>query len=108
MKYLSSEISHLIANRFKVLAEPIRLEILHFLGSDERTVNEIAQSIGATQPNVSKHLKLMQEAGILGRRQEKNKVYYSVADTNIFSICDTVCNLVKEQVENQMKILTIV
>lgn len=104
-KILTNEILALIANRFRVLAEPLRLEILHNLGNEERTVNEIVSATGASQPNVSKHLRVMQESGILKRRQEKNCVYYSVADDSIFSMCDTVCNSLKIQTEIQSKIM---
>lgn len=104
-KKLTSEIIGLIANRFRILAEPLRLEILHYLGSDERTVNEISVATGASQPNVSKHLRVMQDAGVLKRRQEKNNAFYSVADDSIFSMCDTVCNSLKMQTENKSKIM---
>ena len=107
-KKLTSEIIVLIANRFRVLAEPTRLEILHGLGTDECSVGEIVSMTGATQPNVSKHLRVMQGAGILKRRQEKNSVYYSVADESIFSMCDTVCSSLREQTENRSKIMALV
>jgi len=106
-KKLTNEILHLIANRFRVLAEPLRLEILQNLGAEERSVGEIVLATGATQPNVSKHLRVMQEAGILKRRQEKNSVYYSIADESIFAMCDTVCNSLKVQTENQSKIMAL-
>lgn len=102
---LTNEILQLIANRFRILAEPLRLEILQSLGAKECSVSEIVSATGATQPNVSKHLRVMQEAGILKRRQEKNSVYYSVTDESIFSMCDTVCNSLKVQIENQSKIM---
>lgn len=107
-KKLTSEILELVANRFRVLAEPLRLEILQNLGNEEHSVGEIVLATGATQPNISKHLRVMQEAGILKRRQEKNSVYYSVADESIFSMCDTVCNSLKVQTENQSKIMALV
>lgn len=103
-KKLTSEIIALVANRFRVLAEPTRLEILHGLDTDECSVGEIVSRIGATQPNVSKHLRVMQEAGILKKRQDKNLVYYSVADDSIFSMCDTVCNSLRVQTESQSKL----
>lgn len=98
----------LIAERFKVLGEPVRLRILHFIGESEKTVNEIAAGTGASQPNVSKHLKVMQESGLLKRRQEKNFNYYSVADASIFEMCDTVCNSLRDRLETQSKLLALV
>lgn len=86
----------------------MRLEILQALGEDELTVTEIVSAIGASQPNVSKHLRVMQEAGILNRRQEKNCVFYSIADESIFLLCDTVCNSLKMMTESKSKILSLV
>jgi len=107
-KPLSDELMVLIAERFKVLGEPVRLRILHFIGESEKTVNEIAAGTGASQPNVSKHLKVMQESGLLKRRQEKNFNYYSVADASIFEMCDTVCNSLRDRLETQSKLLALV
>ena len=107
-KPLSEEIMVLIAERFKVLGEPVRLRILHFIGEGEKTVNEIAAGTGTSQPNVSKHLRVMQESGLLKRRQEKNFNYYSVADVSIFEMCDTVCNSLRDRLETQSKLLALV
>jgi ArsR family transcriptional regulator len=105
-KKLPKEILELVAHRFRILGEPIRLEILQCLGENELMVTEIVSAIGASQPNVSKHLRVMLEAGILKRRQEKNCVYYSIADESIFLLCDTVCNSLKTLTENQSKIMS--
>jgi ArsR family transcriptional regulator len=105
---LSNEILSLVANRFRVLSEPLRLEILQCLGNEAKSVNQIVEATGASQPNVSKHLRVMQEAGILARRQEKNNVYYSVSDNSIFAMCDAVCGSLKEQVANQSKVMAMV
>lgn len=98
----------MIAKRFKVLADPMRLEILQYVGDEEKTVGEIAAAIKASQPNVSKHLKIMQDGGILNRRQEKNNVYYRVADPSIFNLCDMVCGSLKERFESQAKMLALI
>ncbi|MFY9221024.1 MAG: metalloregulator ArsR/SmtB family transcription factor [Blastocatellia bacterium] len=95
---LSAEALELVAERFKALSEPIRLRILQELHDGEMSVSEITQAIGSTQPNVSKHLKLLQDAGLLLRRQQANAVYYSIGDEVIFEICEIVCNSLKERV----------
>ena len=105
---LSKEVLNLVANQFRVLGEPLRLEILQFLESGEKTVNEIVISTNASQPNVSKHLRVMQEAGILTRRQEKNSVFYSVADNSIFTMCETVCGSLKTKLENQSRVFELI
>src|SRR5438094_3354553 len=88
---MTPEAIEMVAARFKVLAEPLRLRILQELEKGEMSVSEVAETIRATQPNVSKHLKMLQDAGLLPRRQDGNTVYYSVVDKTIFEICDAVC-----------------
>lgn len=87
----------LVANRFKVLAEPLRLRILQSLETGELSVTEITEAVESTQPNVSKHLKMLQDTGFVGRRQEGNTVYYSIADESVFALCDLVCNSLRER-----------
>lgn len=81
-----------MAARFKVLADALRLRILHTLQDSEMSVTAITTAVGATQPNVSKHLKILQEAGFLARRQDGNTVYYAIADASVFELCDVVCS----------------
>jgi DNA-binding transcriptional ArsR family regulator len=93
---MSAEALELIAARFKALAEPLRLSILQTLEEQEMSVSDIALAVASSQPNVSKHLKLLQEAGILARRQEGNTAYYSIKDKVIFDICKIVCQGLQE------------
>lgn len=106
-KNLSNEVLNLIAMRFKVLAEPLRLRILHALQDGEKSVTDLTEAVEASQPNVSKHLKIMQDAGLLSRRQEGNTVYYSIADESIFTLCEVVCDALQERLKNQAKILAL-
>ncbi len=87
----------LVAARFKVLSEPLRLQILQQLERGKLGVTDLAAAVGATQPNVSKHLKLMQEAGLVSRKQDGNNAYYSIADPSVFELCDLVCGSLKEK-----------
>ena len=98
-KEMSPEALELVAARFKVLAEPLRLRILQALQEGEMSVSEITEAVESTQPNVSKHLKMLQEAGLVGRRQEGNTVYCSVADETVFELCDVVCSSLRERLE---------
>ena len=82
----------LVAGRFRILAEPIRLRILNFLFEDDLTVTELTAKVGSSQPNVSKHLKLLLGGGMIGRRQQGNNVYYSIIDKTIFDLCELVCD----------------
>jgi ArsR family transcriptional regulator len=88
---LNPEALELVAERFRILAEPIRLRILNLLLEDDLTVSELTVKVGSSQPNVSKHLKLLLGGGIIGRRQQGNNVYYSIIDKTIFDLCETVC-----------------
>lgn len=98
---LTTEALELVAARFKVLAEPLRLSILQFLQDGEMSVSEITEAVDSTQPNVSKHLKMLQDAGIIARRQSGNNVYYSVADETIFQLCEVVCSSLRKRLEKQ-------
>lgn len=104
---LSNEALNLIAMRFKVLAEPLRLRILHTLQDGEKSVNELSEAVEASQPNVSKHLKILQDAGVLNRQQKGNAVYYSIADESIFELCEVVCNSLERRLENQARIFAL-
>ena len=94
---MSAEALQLVAARFKVLSEPMRLRILQLLEDGETSVSALAESAESTQPNVSKHLKTLQDAGLLSRRQDGNTVYYSISDPTVFRICDVVCSSLQER-----------
>jgi ArsR family transcriptional regulator len=91
----------LIATRFRALAEPNRLKILHALGQDEMSVGELVRSIGAGQANVSKHLAVLLDAHLVARRKDGLNVIYRVADKTVFELCESVCNSVGERLAVQ-------
>ncbi|MBS1796733.1 MAG: winged helix-turn-helix transcriptional regulator [Acidobacteria bacterium] len=82
----------LIADYFKILGEPLRLKILRSLSDGEKSVNEIVDEVRSSQPNVSKHLGLLITAGFVIRRPEKNLVFYSIADENLWKLCHLQCS----------------
>lgn len=98
---MSPEALELVAARFKVLSEPLRLCILQALEGGEMSVSEITEAVESSQPNVSKHLKMLQEAGLIVRRQEGNTVYCSIADETVFELCDAVCSSLRERLAAQ-------
>jgi DNA-binding transcriptional ArsR family regulator len=104
-RVMTPEALELVAARFKVMSEPVRLRILQELEGGEMSVNEVTEAVESTQPNVSKHLKMMQEAGLVSRRQEGNTVYYSIADASVFEICDVVCSSIRERLTAQAGIM---
>lgn len=103
-KKLSPDALALIAGRFKLLSEPIRLQILHALRQGPMSVNELTAAVRTSQPNVSKHLKMLQAAGVLLREQEGNTAFYAIADESIFNLCETVCDSLEEKLKNDANI----
>jgi ArsR family transcriptional regulator len=94
---MTREAINLVAQRFKVLSDPLRLQILQHLEQGEASVNAIADAVGSTQPNVSKHLKIMQDENLIARRPEGNSVFYRIADESVFELCRVVCGSLKQR-----------
>jgi DNA-binding transcriptional ArsR family regulator len=78
------------ARYFGVLGEPTRLHILHTICQEEKCVNDIIKATGIAQANVSRHLGLMYQAGMLSRRREGTQVFYRVADRVFVELCRSV------------------
>ena len=102
---LTPELLAVIAERFKALAEPARLGILNALRRRERTVSELVEETGLGQANVSKHLQFLYTQGFVARRKEGLYVYYSLADKNVFQICEMMCDRLTEQAASRRRIL---
>jgi DNA-binding transcriptional ArsR family regulator len=97
----SSDVVLQIAQYFSVLGEPMRLRILDLLRDGEKCVQDLVCAMDTSQANVSKHLKVMLQAGILDRRTEGTSAYYRVADELIFDLCGLVCDRIAERIEQQ-------
>jgi len=91
-KVLPAAALELIAARFRMLAEPMRLRLLNELRPGERTVTQLIVATGAGQANISKHLGLLADAGMVGRRKDGLNVFYFIADESLFELCDLVCS----------------
>lgn len=87
---LQHEIFESTARYFSVLGEPTRLKILHVVCNGERCVGDIVQATDLAQANVSRHLGLMYQAGMLSRRREGTLVYYRVVDAQLLELCRSV------------------
>jgi ArsR family transcriptional regulator len=96
-KDLNDAALEMIATRFRLMSEPMRLKILHTLGEREMNVSDIVAATGANQANVSKHLGILYDAGVVTRRKEGLTVNYRVSDDTIFELCDVVCSQLKSQ-----------
>jgi len=102
---LTPEALELIAERFKVLAEPARLQILSCLRKHEATVSEIVDETGLGQANVSKHLQLLHASGFVKRRKDGLYVYYGLADKGVFQLCDIMCGRLEAELKKRHKLL---
>ena len=89
---LPDDLVELIAERFRALGEPTRIKLLDRLREGEATVLELTVLVGTTPQNVSRHLVLLQQAGIVARRKQGNFAYYRIADETVYSLCETVCD----------------
>ncbi|HEY9618011.1 ArsR/SmtB family transcription factor [Pantanalinema rosaneae CENA516] len=95
------EVVQQVAEYFSVLGEPMRLRILNLLRDGEKCVQDLVEATATSQANVSKHLKVMVQAGILTRRSEGTLAYYSVSDDLIFELCNLVCDRLAQRIEQQ-------
>lgn len=102
-KKLTDDALDLIASRFRILSDPMRLKILHALGETELTVTELVAATNGMQANISKHLGYLLDAGIVSRRKEGLNAYYKVADDSIFALCEVVCNRLDEQFSQRQR-----
>jgi ArsR family transcriptional regulator len=91
MVKLDEELFVTVADRFKALGEPARLRILDALRGGERTVGELCEKTGLNQANLSKHLQLLHGLAFVNRRKHGLFVYYSLANEDVFELCDIMC-----------------
>jgi len=94
-----------VANLFSVLADPTRLSILHLLKQGPAYVLEIVERLRLKQSNVSKHLSLMYDAGLLERERNGNQIRYSIGDALVFDLCNLVCKKLHREALSQERVL---
>ena len=99
---MSDEALEMVARRFAVLAEPMRLRLLQCLMSGEMNVNGLVAEVGGTQANVSRHLQTLTQANILSRRKEGLQVFYAICDPTIPKLCEVVCGSLEKQLARQV------
>lgn len=96
---LPEPLAELIARRFRVLAEPMRVKLVDRLREGAAGVNDLALATGSSQQNVSKHLRVLLGEGLVRRRQEGNFARYEIADDSVVALCDHVCGGLRRQLE---------
>lgn len=95
-----------VAGRFRALAEPARLAILHALEDGERTVTDLVEVTELAQGNLSKHLQQLFAAGFVTRRRDGLFVYYALADQDVLALCELMCGRVEDDAAAEHSLLT--
>ena len=93
----SDKMLALIARRFKMLGEPYRLRLLQVLERGEMTVGDLVLALDGKQPNVSKHLQMLYDAGLVSRRREGTSIFYGIGDPMVLRLCELVCHSASER-----------
>ena len=70
----------------KAMSHPLRLKILCTLGDEEVSVQDIVEHVGTSQSNISQHLAILRDKGILASRKDANRVYYRVGDSRTLQL----------------------
>lgn len=102
---LPSELADLIAERFRLLSEPMRVRILDSLRDGEASVGELAARLDTSQQNVSKHLKLLTDAGVVGRDRRGTSSVCSIVDPLVLELCEAVCGALRAQVTHVAELI---
>lgn len=95
-----------VADYFKLLSEPSRLQVLCTLKEGPLSVSEIVVAARLGQANVSKHLKLLHQAGVVSRTPRQGCVYYAICDSTIFELCEVVSQRLAQHLAEQQAVLS--
>ena len=97
---LSDQLVELIAERFRTMGEPVRIRIMQQLCQGEASVQDLADHLGSSQQNISKHLGLLPRAGNGGLPKAGTNANYRIIDESVLAMCEQVCGSVQRQVQN--------
>jgi DNA-binding transcriptional ArsR family regulator len=101
----SRELLAVVARRFRVLADPARLAILHELQAGEHTVTELVEATGLVQGTLSKHLQVLHDAGFVRRRRDGQFVHYALADERVLVLCEQMCGRIEDETDAARQLL---
>ena len=101
---LTEDQLEVVSDRFRVLSDAMRLRILQQLQGGEKTVSELVEVTGASQPNISKHLSILRSAGLVNRRQSGNLAYFSIGAPFVFELCAIVCDGIRQEFEDKQSV----
>lgn len=103
MAAMSVAVLEQVADYFKVLSEVSRLQVLCALKDGPKNVTEIMAATGLGQANVSKHLKILTQAGMVQRQPRGVQVYYQISDPIILPMCELVCQGLQNRLQAQLQ-----
>jgi DNA-binding transcriptional ArsR family regulator len=92
MERMNDKMLDRVAKNFRTLGEPLRLRILQLLEMGEKSVGEIVIALDGNQPNISKHLQILFDADLVGRRREGTSILYAISDPTVLKLCELVCH----------------
>ncbi|MEK7851673.1 MAG: metalloregulator ArsR/SmtB family transcription factor [Deltaproteobacteria bacterium] len=101
----NKEIYEIHSNICQCLANPKRLEVINTLRDKEMPVTELAEKMGITKANLSQHLAIMRDKGILKSRREGTNIYYSLANPKVIQACDIMREVLFEHLKERKKIV---
>ena len=104
MARMSEELTSLVAERFKALADRGRVQLLNALRDGERTVGELVDDTGLTQANASKHLARLHQLGFVTRHRDGLHTYYSLADRDVLKLCDLMCGRIEAETRTRRRL----
>lgn len=93
----------LVAARFRALGDPSRLAIVNQLMNGELAVPTLMSGTGLTQTNLSRHLGVLRQVGIVERRSKGNRAFYRIADPSWVDVCETVCGSLADQLAQELE-----
>jgi len=99
---IPDDLLELMAGKFQMLADATRLAILRALMEGEKSVGQVVLETGQGQANISKHLKLLADSGLVRRRKEGLQVYYRLDDPLVEQLCKLVCSTIRQEVERNI------
>ena len=102
---MSKKIFEIHADICKTLGNAKRIEILNALNDRELTVSDIVDILGVSSANVSQHLAIMKNKGILTSRREGNNIYYKVSNDKVIMACNLMREVLLEQLGEGQKII---
>lgn len=102
---IPAPLATMIAERFRVIGDPMRIRLLDRLREQSATVGELQSALGSSQQNVSKHLGILHRAGIVSRTREGTAVRYAIADASVFAICEIACGGIRQQIDEMADVL---